>query len=162
MARFALGSRRMRRAGRLAAGFVFALLFGCAGPPPASAGPPSSVPAGLARIWIYRDYSPYISDNARPWVRLNGVVAGISEPGGAFSLDVRPGDYRVSVDSEGQDVNQFARVDVVAGQEVYIKVDNEPFWDCGRRWCRNTWYTIPELPQVGAAAVARLPYTAGQ
>jgi hypothetical protein len=48
------------------------------------------VSPGTARIWIYRDYEPY-ETLARPYVRLNGAVIGISEPGAVFYRDVAPG-----------------------------------------------------------------------
>lgn len=150
---------------RSAAGVALAVLvFGCAAPATQAAAIPP-IPAGMARIWIYRDYDP--TALARPYVRLNGAVAGISEPVGAFYRDVAPGVYSVTVDSIGQDVNQWASVALVPGQEVYLRVDDLPFWDCGGGgrggggWCRDTFYTRLQLPQVGAAEVARLPYTGG-
>ena len=70
----------------------------------AAANPPGLAPVspGMARIWIYRDYEPY-QTLARPYVRLNGAIAGISEPGGALYRDVVPGTYTVTVDSDGTD-----------------------------------------------------------
>lgn len=144
---------------------VLGLLLGCAVPAAtrsAAAVPP--VAAGMGRIWIYR-YSDPNGSLARPYVRLNGAVAGISDPGGAFYRDVPPGVYEVTVDSIGQDVDQWVRVAVVPGQQVYVRVDDLPHWDCGggRRggWCRDTFYTRLQLPQVGAVEVARLPFTGG-
>ena len=50
-------------------------------------------------------------------------MAGISEPGGAFYRDVTPGHYVVTVDSYIDSyVNQFASVDLAAGQEAYVEV----------------------------------------
>jgi hypothetical protein len=160
-------SVRFSRLPRSAAIALTALVLGCAAPAATSAAAIPPIPAGLARIWIYRQYDPNLS-LARPYVRLNGAIAGISEPGGAFYRDVAPGDYSVTVDSIGQDVGQWASVAVVPGQQVYLEVDDVPFWDCGgggRRggggWCRDTFYTRLQLPQFGAAEVARLPYTGG-
>jgi hypothetical protein len=146
---------------------VFAPLLGCAAAlPPVSAVQIPPIPRGDARIWIYRDYEPYVS-LARPYVRFNGAVVGISEPaGGAFYRNVPPGDYYVTVDSDGQDVNQWANVAVVPRQQVYIKVEALRWWDCGGLgrgyWCRDTFYTVLQLPQVGAAEVAAMPFTAGR
>jgi len=72
------------------------------------------IPSGVARLWFYRDYEPY-ETLARPYVRLNQQVFGISEPGGAFYRDVAPAHYSITVDSAGRDVNQFAEVDLGAG-----------------------------------------------
>jgi hypothetical protein len=63
------------------------------------------------------DYQPYVS-LARPYVRFNGRIVGISEPGGAFYRDVVPGGYDITVDSQGHDVNQFAHATVVADQQI--------------------------------------------
>ena len=54
---------------------------------------------GTARIWFYRDMAPY-SSLATPYVRLNGVVAGVSQPGGASYRDV-PAGHRVAVYPRG-------------------------------------------------------------
>ncbi|HJU15395.1 MAG TPA: hypothetical protein VJ770_02900 [Stellaceae bacterium] len=124
-----------------------------------TAGPP----AGYARIWIYRYDEPYVS-LATPYVRFNGRIAGVSQPGGVFYRDVPPGEYHVTVDSEGQDVYQFVTVAVVPGQQVYIQVQVSSSWYCGGgggdrgggAWCRPTFYTRLQLPQIGAAAVAML------
>src|SRR5215472_15546210 len=47
------------------------------------------VPVDRARFFFYRDYEPYES-LGRPYVTLNGEVAGISEPGGVFYRDMQP------------------------------------------------------------------------
>jgi hypothetical protein len=157
---------RFSRLPRFAAIALVALVLGCAAPAATNAAAIPPIPSGMARIWIYREYDPNLS-LARPYVRLNGAIAGVSQPGGAFFRDVMPGDYAVTVDSIGEDVGQWASVAVVPGQQVYLSVENVPFWDCGgggRRgtgWCRDTFYTRLQLPQVGAAEVARLPYTGG-
>ena len=88
------------------------------------------VPPGMARIWIYRDYEPFLS-LARPYVRLNGAVIGISEPGGALYRDVAAGAYAVTVDSDGTDSNQFVTVAPAPGQQVFVKVLVDPYWASG-------------------------------
>jgi hypothetical protein len=153
---------------RLCRAGVMILLVGFLGGmqlPPAGAAIPSGPPPGYARIWIYRYDEPYVS-LATPYVRFNGQIVGVSEPGGAFYRDVSPGEYYVTVDSEGTDINQFAHVAVVAGQPVYIEVEVSKFWDCmgslgGRESCRDTFYTRLQLPQIGAAAVAHSPRYGG-
>jgi hypothetical protein len=98
------------------------LLTSCSQVPPTSSAVIPPIPAGDTRIWIYRNDGPYDSQD-RPYVRLNGQIAGISEPNGAFYRDVPPGHYTVSVDSYGVPYpNQFAQLDLGAGQQAFIKV----------------------------------------
>jgi hypothetical protein len=128
--------------------------------PPARATAPTAAP--LARIWVYREYEPFIS-LARPYVRLNGAVVGVSEPGGAFHVDVAPGAYLVTVDSDGVAPNQFVTVDVGAGQQAFVKVLGDINWDSGgggkwgAGWQRDTFYTWQIQPPAAAAEIARLP-----
>ena len=120
------------------------------------------VPPGMARIWIYRDYEPFLS-LARPYVRLNGAVTGISEPGGAFYRDVAAGAYAVTVDSDGTDTNQFVTVAPSPGQQVFIKVLVDPYWASGgggshsAGYQRDTFYTWWIPPQAALAEMAQLP-----
>jgi hypothetical protein len=133
-----------------------------------AAAAPGGPPPGYARIWLYRAYEPYES-LATPYVRFNGQIVAISEPGGAFYRDVAPGEYDVTVDSEGRDVNQFARVAAVAGQQIYLQVQVSRYWDCGGGggrdggggWCRDTFYTRLQLPEVAAAAIAHSAFYGG-
>src|SRR5262249_52486146 len=97
------------------------VLWGCAQLPPTSSVAIPSIPTGMARIWIYRNDGPYETSD-RPYLRLNDQVAGIVEPNGAFYRDVPPGHYAVTVDSYGVPYpNQFAGVDLAAGQTAYVK-----------------------------------------
>lgn len=98
------------------------LLTSCSQVPPTSSAVIPPIPAGDTRIWIYRNDGPYDSQD-RPYVRFNGQIAGISEPNGAFYRDVPPGHYTLSVDSYGVPYpNQFAQLDLGAGQQAFIKV----------------------------------------
>jgi len=100
------------------------LVTSCSQVPPTSSAVIPPVPAGAARIWIYRAEGPYESQE-RPYLRLNGQVAGISEPNGALYRNVPPGRYTVSVDSYGVPYpNQFTQVDLGAGREAFVKVSS--------------------------------------
>jgi hypothetical protein len=91
---------------------------------------------GLARLWFYRDGGPRETQE-RPYLRLNGQIAGISEPNGVFYRDVAPGHYAVTVDSYlSTYVNQFADIDLGAGQEAFVKVLSQGQW-VGRRGRRQ-------------------------
>jgi hypothetical protein len=123
---------------------------------------PAPVPPGMARIWIYREYEPYVS-LATPYVRLNGAIIGVSQPGGVFYRDVAPGTYEVTVDSQGTDVNQFVTISTAPGQQVFVKVLVSNSWDSGGGggrgggWARDTFYTWQIEPQAGWAEIAHLP-----
>jgi hypothetical protein len=101
---------------------LFLVLASCAPLPPTSSVVIPPIPAGAARIWIYRNDGPYESSD-RPYLRFNGQVAGIVEPNGTFYRDLPPGYYVVTVDSYGVPFpNQFAGADLAAGQTAFVKV----------------------------------------
>ena len=115
---------------------------------PMAAATVSAVPApGMARIWWYRELEPY-SSLATPYVRLNGIVAGVSEPGGAFYVDVPPGHYHLSVDTIGVDFGQTKDVDLAPGMQIFAKVVSNDNWiegggggrGGGGGYHRNTFY----------------------
>jgi hypothetical protein len=114
------------------------------------------IPTGTARIWIYRNDGPN-EIQASPYLRLNGRVAGISEPDGAFYRDVTPGRYVVTVDSY---VSQFASVDLAAGQEAYVKVlsmlRDKVGGDPGGN--RDIFYTRLIPADIARAAIALTPF----
>ena len=98
------------------------ILAGCSRLPSTSSVMIPPVPAGESRIWLYRNEGLHESHET-PYFRLNGQPAGISEPNAALYRDVPPGHYTVSVDSYGVPYpNQFAQLDLGAGQQAFIKV----------------------------------------
>jgi len=112
------GPRRWRH---LEPGFLL-ILASCSQLLPTSSVAVPPIPAGEARLWFYRDGGQY-EIQASPYLRLNGRVTGISEPDRTFYRDVTPKRYAVTVDSYLDNyVYQFASIDLVAGQEAYIKV----------------------------------------
>jgi hypothetical protein len=139
-----------------AVGAALAAVFGCAGPPPSGPVAIPSVPPGAARIWVYREYEPFDS-LARPYIRMNGRVIGISEPGGSFYRDVPPGTYTVTIDTVGHDVNQFASVAATAGQMAFIKVESSKLWESDLNYTADTFYTrlIPRETAEGELARSR-------
>jgi hypothetical protein len=88
------------------------------------------VPPDRARIFFYREYEPYES-LSRPYVLLNGEVAGISEPGGVFYRDVAPGRYVVSVKSNTFYPDQEKTVDARGGETGYVKVESIQSYNSG-------------------------------
>jgi len=132
----------------------------CAQLPPTRSVVIPPVPAGEARLWFYRDYEPS-ETLARPYVRLNEQIFGISEPGGAFYRDVPPARYSITVDSDGRDVNQFAEIDLAAGQEAYAKILSLRSWladDCMAWGGCDTFYVRLMPAEAARPAIARSPF----
>jgi hypothetical protein len=136
---------------------LFVALCGCASLPPTGAVAIPAVPAGMARAWFYRDDVPYSSLD-RPYVRMNGAIVGISESGGAFYRDVAPGQYYVTVDSWGVDVNQFPHAVLVPGETAYFKIFSSGVWASGgatANWARPTFYVWQMPVAMATPEVAR-------
>ena len=138
---------------------------GCAQLPSTNSVTIPPIPTGAARVWFYRDYEPHES-LARPYVRLNEQIAGISEPGGAFYRDVAPIRYHITVDSDGRDFNQVADAKLAAGQEVFAKVVSLRSWlgddnDCTNWGGCDTFYVWLIRPEEARAAIGRSPFYGG-
>jgi hypothetical protein len=151
--------RWLRNAGIIG---VLVGLCACMRLPATSAVTIAPIPPGLARVWFYREDLPDVGQQ-RPYVRMNGAVVGISEDGGAFYRDVPPGDYYVTVDSYGVDINQFPHIVMAPGETVYLQVLGSKYWASGGAtpWERPTFYVWVMPPNVGAPAVAALPFYPG-
>ena len=135
----------------------------CAQLPLTSSAAIPPVPPGGARLWFYRDGGPRETQE-RPYLRLNGQIAGISEPDGVFYRDVSPGHYVVTVDSYlGTDVNQFADVDLTAGQEAFVKVLSQGQWVGGEVGGSNVenFYTRVIPAEAARADAANRPFFGG-
>jgi len=158
----ALRSWALCAMGRAAIAVVLAALWGCAEqPPPANAAAIAGMPLGAARIWVYREYEPF-ETLARPYVRINGRFIGVSEPGGAFYRDVAPGSYRVTVDTVGQDLYQFADVALAAGQTAFIKVESSKLWESSLTYRSDTFYTRLIPAEIAEAELARSRLRSGR
>ena len=135
----------------------------CSQLPPASAVAIPPVPPGEARIWIYRNDTPQDSQE-RPYLRLNGQVAGIAEPDGAFYRDLPPGHYRVSVDSYGAPyANQFAEIDLAtAGETAFVEVSSMQEKVGGPVASRTFFFTRSVPADAARTAIARSPFYGGR
>jgi hypothetical protein len=145
------------------AAVLIAGLCGCTSLPPTGSATIPQVPPGMARAWFYREDQPYVSLD-RPYVRMNGAIVGISEPGGAFYRDVPPGQYYVTVDSWGVDINQFPHATLVPGETAYFKVFVSQVWASGgatANWARPTFYVWQMPVAVAAPEVARSSFYPG-
>ena len=139
------------------------LMAGCAEPAHTSAVAVPPIPAGAARVWVYRDFEPYESLN-RPEVMLNGADAGLAELGGAFYRNVPPGHYRVTVASVGEDFNQTKDVNLAPGQEAYVKILSLRAWlDSGDKndYKRDTFYVSLMPPQTAKVELGQTRYYGG-
>ncbi len=138
-----------------AAGLMLALFAtACATPPASEVAPP---PAGQARIWFYRLWSPSESLNVAN-IDVNGVYFGSVEPGGAFYRDVSPGTYHIAPQNRYLDYGQNTNVAVVPGQQVFIKVVDLSSWAnavSGAQWYvrRDAWYAWLVPPEYALAEI---------
>ena len=130
---------------------------GCAQPPaPQVAAVP--IPAGQARVWFYRPYEPTESLNLA-LVDMNGSYVGAVENGSAFYRDVPPGHYHIAPESFGRHFNQDRDVDLVLGQQLYVKIVSLESWGVSvsgsRTLRRDTFYVWLIPPEVAQAEIAR-------
>jgi hypothetical protein len=109
---------------------ALAVLSGCAGEalvagPTAAqmAGRVPPVPAGLARVWLLRQYEPSESLET-PMIFVNGAPLASSQPGTAFFRDFAPGTYAFSVETCTRDTNQAAAPALAAGSVSYLEVQS--------------------------------------
>lgn len=97
-----------------------ALLAGCAATGPKGAevaDQVARVPAGKARIVIYRDAS-FVGAAVQPQVMVDSEPAGVSKPGSFFYADVPPGQHEVSARTE---VTSSVSLQVSEGQTRYVR-----------------------------------------
>jgi hypothetical protein len=139
---------RPRRPLSQAAVSVLLLAAASCTPPPITASlsiPP--LPPQQGRIWFYREVDTADANTTTPYVRLNGAIAGVPDPGGAFYRDVPPGTYRITVDSEGNSPRPTQEVALVAGQQIYARIG------LGGSWNGQGFTITMEPSAVGHAAV---------
>jgi hypothetical protein len=142
------------------AGFTLLASVGYAAYPAAAPYISSPAPLNQARIWFYREANPY-DGIGTPYLRLNGTVVGVSQPGAAFFVDVPPGHYHLSADSYGEDYNQTRDIDIGPGQVAFAKVLSDEYWfygGGGQRsggYKRDTFYVWTVAPQTALPVIAQ-------
>ena len=125
------------------------------------ANPP--IPAGQARIWVYRgsQSTAPIEVPHMEAVTLNGVNVGYTQQGGGFYRNVAPGHYVIAAPSfQDIDSSQSAKVDLAAGQEAYLKLDMLEWSGMGEN---NVDVVRVRLmpPQTARTAIAQLAFLGG-
>jgi hypothetical protein len=121
-----------------------------------TAAPP--VPAGQARIWFYRDWQPSESLNLAN-IEVNGSYFASVANGGASYRDVAPGLYHIAPVSFVANPHQTTNVDLVPGQQVFVKIVSLDSWGADTTAAKNIardafWaWLIP--PAVAQAEIAR-------
>jgi hypothetical protein len=139
---------RPRRPLSLVAVSLLLLAAASCTPPPTTASvsiPP--LPPQQGRIWFYREVDTADVNTTTPYVRLNGAIAGVPDPGGAFYRDIPPGTYRITVDSEGNSPRPTQEVALIAGQQIYARIG------LGGSWNGQGFTITMEPSTVGRAAV---------
>jgi hypothetical protein len=79
------------------------------------------IPPGEARVWFDRDAGPYDSQE-QPYIEMNGAIVGVSQPRGSFFIDVKPGFYHVTVQQYLNSPEEAANINLVPGQQVYLRI----------------------------------------
>jgi hypothetical protein len=137
-------------------------LVGCIGPRApffpevASTIPP--VPPDRGRIYFYRDDEPYES-LSRPYLYLNGEVAGVSIPGGVFYRDVPPGMYTIATWTQGDFPDGSKTAALRPGDTFYVKVESLRSWQSGNaRYVRDTFIVVLIDPRQAQSELTRMHY----
>jgi hypothetical protein len=160
-----LSTPSSRRLAPKAAFVLLVTMVSCAPLPPTAAVAVPPVPAGEARVWFYRDLGLY-DGLGTPYLRMNGAIVGVSEPGGALYRDVAPGQYHVTADSYLSDPTQDRYVYLFPGQQAYFKIVALKNWITdGNRFAsdfhRDTFYVWQIAPEVAQGEVARSAFYGG-
>lgn len=141
-----------------------AALTGCAPMPLVRSAAITPIPAGKARLWIYRVYLPSETLNMTR-VSMNGAYAGYAQLGGVFYRDVQPSIYHITVESYGRDFNQSTNVALVTGQEAFVEIESLRSWasiyGIGMGAGRDTFYAWLIFPQIARAEIAQSIFYGG-
>lgn len=116
------------------------------------------IPAGAARIFVYRDFAYYQGLDWVP-VLFNGQTVGAVGPGQVIMRDVAaPGTYRIEAASQGLWPDQEKTVAVQPGQTVYAKVESFKSLDpsAGRPVLQITYVVVLQDTATGRREIDHL------
>jgi hypothetical protein len=89
-------------------------------------------------------------------IDVNDGYFGSVANGSAFYRDVPAGHYHIAPVSYNRDLNQDRDVDLVSGQQLYVKILSSQSWDGACRDCvRDTFYAWLIPAQVAQGEIAR-------
>jgi Protein of unknown function (DUF2846) len=155
---FAMAENRVPRNRLLCASGLLLIAAGCAQPTATVSVVASPVPSGQARVWFCRPWEPSESFNFAS-IDMNGSYVGAVENGGAFYRDVPPGHYHITPESFGRDFNQDRNVDLVPGQQLYVKIVSLDSWgvsvSASKNIARDAFYAWVIPPEVAQVEIAR-------
>lgn len=126
---------------------VLSQLLGCAsgaGITVADAQIPA-VPAGMARVWVLRQFEPGLGVQWSPVTYVNGAPLSPAYAGTAFYRDLPPGTYTFTVDSCTRDFNQAQTLRLAPGMQADLEVQvlsSIGSWGC---FDPNTFY-VRQIP----------------
>ncbi len=136
-------------------------LLGCASEPTVTAVQAQipAVPAGLARVWVLRQFEPGLGVQWSPMTYVNGAPLDSAYAGTAFYRDLTPGTYTFTVDSCTRDFNQAQTLELSAGMQVDLEVQvlsSVSSWGC---FDPNTFYVRQIPPERAQSYLAQVRYT---
>jgi hypothetical protein len=129
-----------------------------AGPAPVSPSAAPPIPAGQARLWLYRDYQPSVSFNLAN-ISVNGArVASVPAFGPGIYHDVPPGEYRIMPEDFVSAPNQGTTVTVAPGDLVYLQIEDNPIvWGDMTVFQKDVFTVRPVPAAVALAQIAVSP-----
>lgn len=152
--------RRRRFLGVLAPGFA-AILLGCDSAPQDPLAGVASTPAGMGRLYFYRENKFY---DALEWslISLNGVAVGNSARGSVFYRDVAPDTYRIEARSDELYPDQAKSVVVKPGATIFVRIAAAvAYGRTGLQWQGNAFVVQIVDPAVARIQMSRLELTRG-
>jgi Protein of unknown function (DUF2846) len=136
---------------------LFLIYCGCT-PLPSQTTGQLPVPAGQARLWFYRDWQPSESLNLAN-LSVNGAYFASVANGSTIYRDVTPGRYHIAPASFVPNSRQDANIDVVAGQQAYLKIVSSTAWGsdntASKNIARDAFYVWLVPAPVAQAEIAR-------
>jgi hypothetical protein len=147
----------------LRGGIATALMLFAAGAAVAQPAQPTTapVPPGEARVWFYRVFFPD-DTGGMPAVSMNGNTVGYARAGWSFYRDVPAGNYHVTVQTFGVEVDPAKDLTLAPGAEVYLAIQSDPTWVADRPGFRRPTYWVDiEPPQIAAIHFAQAQLGSG-
>jgi len=133
-----------------------AILMGCDSAPQDPLVGVAGVPAGMVRLYFYRENRPY---DALVWtaITLNGRVVGSSAPGTVFYRDVAPGTYRIDARTDELYPDQAKTVVVKPGMTVFVRIASAgAYGKSDLQWRGNAFVVQIVDPAVAQLQMRRL------